>query len=231
MATKKSKAKSAVKPCDAKHDPNALEVAQNTDEARARALAQIAILPSATSAVTMQAFKKSFGEVDLMELIEATQVQIKAVQDGDMNRTEAMLITQAHTLDAIFNELARRAALNMGEYINAADTYLRLALKAQGQCRATLETLAEIKNPKPTAFIRQQNIGVNQQVNNGNDAERGNSEQYAQARARAHGKIKNQPNELLTEGVYHGATLDTGRTGAASGANQEMEAVGAVNRR
>ena len=95
---------------------------------------------------------------------------------------------------------------------------MRLAFKAQNQCRATLETLAEIKNPKPTAFIKQQNIGVNQQVNN-------------DAAPLAHGKIKNQPNELLTEGLHHGTTLDSGRAGAAIGANQELEAVGAVNRR
>ncbi len=174
-------------------------------------------MPSVTGAVTMQAFKKKFGVVDLMALIEATEVQIQAVQDGDLKRTESMLITQAHTLDAIFNELALRAALNMGEYIGAMETYMRVALKAQSQCRATLETLAEIKNPQPTAFIKQQNIGMNQQVNN-------------DAAPLAHGKIKNQPNELLTEGGHHGTTLDTGRAGKAIGTNQELETVGAVNR-
>lgn len=46
----------------------------------------------------------------------------------------------------------------MGEYLNATDTYLRLALKAQAQCRATLQTLAEIKNPRPVAFVKQANI-------------------------------------------------------------------------
>jgi len=30
-----------------------------------------------------------------------------------------------------------------------------LALKAQAQCRATLQTLAEIKNPHPVAFVKQ----------------------------------------------------------------------------
>ena len=216
MATKKSKAKPTVKPVDAKHNPNTLEVAKKTDETKADALARKVIMPSVTGAVTMQAFKKNYGEVDLMALIEATQVQIQAVHDGDMNRAEAMLITQAHTLDAIFNELALRSIKS--ELMPHFDIYLRLALKAQGQCRATLETLAAIKNPQPTAFIKQQNIGVNQQVNN-------------DAAHLAHGKIKNQPNELLTEGAHHGATLDSGRTGKAIGTNQELETVGAVNRR
>jgi hypothetical protein len=69
-------------------------------------------------------------------------------------------------VDAIFASLARRAQMNMGEYMNAVDRYMRLALKAQGQCRATLETLAAIKNP-PVVFAKQANIAQGpQQVNN-----------------------------------------------------------------
>jgi len=58
--------------------------------------------------------------------------------------------------------------LNMSEYINAAEIYLRLALKAQAQCRTTVETLVEMKNPRPVAFVSQANISNGpQQVNNG----------------------------------------------------------------
>ena len=50
--------------------------------------------------------------------------------------------------------------------------YLRLALKAQSQCRATLATLAAVKNPQPVAFVRQANIAHGpQQVNNAAAAE------------------------------------------------------------
>ena len=48
----------------------------------------------------------------------------------------------------MFTELARRAALNMSEYVNAAERYGRLALKAQSNCRATLETLAKLHQPR-----------------------------------------------------------------------------------
>jgi hypothetical protein len=45
---------------------------------------------------------------------------------------------------------------------------MRLALKAQSQCRATLETLSVVKNPPSVAFVRQANIANGpQQVNNG----------------------------------------------------------------
>jgi len=60
--------------------------------------------------------------------------------------------------------LANRSALYLGDYLDAAERYMRLALKAQGQCRATLETLAVIKNPP--LFARQANITSSpQQVN------------------------------------------------------------------
>jgi hypothetical protein len=58
-----------------------------------------------------------------------------------------VLVAQAASLNSIFTELARRAGLNMGEYIGATESYMRLALKAQAQCRATIETLAAMKNP------------------------------------------------------------------------------------
>jgi hypothetical protein len=76
-----------------------------------------------------------------------------------------MLTTHAHTLDAIFNDLARRA--KCAEYLSQFEAYLRLGLNAQAQCRATLETLAAIKNPTPVAIVRQANIANGpQQVNN-----------------------------------------------------------------
>jgi len=87
--------------------------------------------------------------------------------DRSLSSAEALLMSQALALNTVFGELARRAALNMGEYMDATDKYMRLALKAQGQCRATLETLAVIKNP-PVVFAKQANIAHGpQQVNNG----------------------------------------------------------------
>jgi hypothetical protein len=68
--------------------------------------------------------------------------------DGDLTMASKILAAQAITLDSMFAELARRAALNMGEYINAAERYGRLALKAQSNCRATLEALAKLHQPR-----------------------------------------------------------------------------------
>jgi hypothetical protein len=77
-----------------------------------------------------------------------------------------MLFAQAQTLQSIFMNLARRATSQ--QYMNHWEAFLRMALKAQSQCRATLEALATIKNP-PVVFAQQANInqGGQQQVNNG----------------------------------------------------------------
>lgn len=38
--------------------------------------------------------------------------------------------------------------MNLGEYPQAMERYTRLALKAQGNCRATLEALAKLHQPR-----------------------------------------------------------------------------------
>jgi hypothetical protein len=87
--------------------------------------------------------------------------------------------------------------------VDQFETYLRLALRAQTQCRATLETLAAIKNPQPVAFVRQANIAHGpQQVNNAGTAEGSRA-----------GDTKNQQNKVLD--YQHGERLDTATAGAA----------------
>ena len=51
-------------------------------------------------------------------------------------------------------EAMRRAADTLAEH---AEMLLRIGLKSQSQCRATLETLAQIKNP-PIVYAKQANI-------------------------------------------------------------------------
>jgi hypothetical protein len=102
---------------------------------------------------------------------------------------------------------------------------LRLALKAQAQSRATLETLAEMKFPNPATFVRQQNVALQQQVNNGAE---GNKETSTHTHAQARGKSENRSNELLEQ--QHGKWLDTGTAGEASGTYQNVETMETVNR-
>jgi hypothetical protein len=177
-----------------------------------------------SAAVTAE-YGKMFGEQDVGTLIDELSERTRKLADGDMAGVEAMLYGQAHALQSIFVNLSRRAVKQ--EYLKQYGTYLNLALKAQAQCRATLETLAVVKYPKAPTFVRQQNVAYQQQVNNGEPAN-GNKETSTHASAHARGKSVNQSNELLSEG--HHAALDATGTGAASAAHTELAAMETVNR-
>lgn len=151
-----------------KPDSKQLKVKTTPGETRNNAIADIAVKGMLSNANTLAAFSKSsLGEIDLMSNLEALNGLTKEVQSGDLKSAEAMLAAQATVLNAIFGDLARRSSLNIGTYLTTTERYMRLALKAQTQCRATLETLATIKNP-PNVFTRQANFTTgHQQVNNG----------------------------------------------------------------
>jgi hypothetical protein len=201
-------------------DPNTLRIKASPDLSEAELLAKTAMDSITGNAVTARTFTRAiFGESDLNGCVEALRESARRINTGDLTELETTLTVQAISLDKIFNELARRAALNIGEYIDATDRYMRLALKAQSQCRATLETLANIKNP-PLVFARQANFANGpQQVNNGMTA----TGTHAHA-----GKSETLQNELL--GHQHGNTLDSGTAFPSGGIDSHVEAVGTVNR-
>lgn len=131
----------------------------------AEKIAQLQLRPTIQGALTAARIvdKKSDPALTL-KLAEELSTQVGAVLNGDLSRAEAMLITQAHTLDSMFNSLVRAAKSIEGT--PNFDQYLRVALKAQAQARATLEALSRIKNPT-VAFVKQANVAQGaQQVNN-----------------------------------------------------------------
>ncbi len=132
------------------------------------AIARTLTRPEMHAARTMQMWEGG-DRHEVSALMREMAEQIAAANRGDLSRTEGMLVAQAHTLDALFNNLACRAHVNLGAgYLEAGERFMRLALKAQSQCRTTHETLAEIKNPMAGAYVRQANIAAgHQQINNG----------------------------------------------------------------
>lgn len=99
---------------------------------------------------------------DLTISVLSTNKQV--IEENNFNTLEAMLLNQALTLNASFNQCLRKAS--QAEFINQMEAYGNLAMKAQKACRATVATLAELKNPRNTTFIRQMNNAEVQQVNN-----------------------------------------------------------------
>ncbi len=190
------------------------------------AIARTVTRPSVTAAETIDAFKGLAERgCDINALVAELDTQVDRIRAGKMARCEALLVAQAHTLDAIFHNLARRAL--RAEYLNQADAYLRLSLKAQSQCRATIETLAEVKNPRAVAFVTQVNITAGpQQINNAVAAPV--SDPAAPVRALRGRELESEQNELL--GVQHGERMDGGTSGAGSTAHQNVATVGAIDR-
>jgi len=171
----------------------------------------ITLSPSVQSAAATLAFSNFAGEVDFQELVVGLRDRIRKINSGDMVSVEAMLYGQALTLQTIFTELTRRAANQ--DHMSQFQTYLTLALKAQSQCRTTLEALAEIKNPRPVAFVKQANIANGpQQVNNGTGTPAARAEENSASQ-----------NGLLE--AQHGQWLDTGTTGTTGSADSHLEAV------
>lgn len=211
MATKKP-------PAPAKHSASTLRVTTEAGKSKERRLAEVCLSTRTQNAVTVQTFTKArLGEIDLTEAMAVLHEKAGKIHAGDLTDLEATLAAQTVSLDTLFNELARRAALNIGQHMQATESYMRLALKAQAQCARTIETLAAIKNP-PVVFAKQANISHgHQQVNNGNSA--------TSTHAPAHtGKTINQQNELL-EHQHHGERMDTSKAVKTSGTDQAMAAV------
>ncbi|EQD73341.1 hypothetical protein B1A_05003 [mine drainage metagenome] len=129
---------------------------------------ELLLHPEAQAGVRMVEWGKFAGDANLSVLVHEMFVATKEVKAGNLGMLERMLAAQAFSLDTMFTNLARQARLQDG--LPQIQTLTGLAFKAQAQCRATIEALAEIKNPKAATFVRQANIAHQQQVNNGDAA-------------------------------------------------------------
>lgn len=131
--------------------PVALEADLPTQDDRSRpderALGDVGVSPVATATVLTQIFSRgSFGELPFDGLLAAISDCADRAEKGELVDHRAMLASQSIALNAMFCEMARRAAANADEYPRAAELYMRLAMKAQAQSRATVEALDRLVN-------------------------------------------------------------------------------------
>ncbi|WAR44290.1 hypothetical protein [Methylomonas rapida] len=198
------------KPTPPTKDNGVLSVVQRKDESADAAMARCMLEPETQAGLTIRQWQNPTlpESLGINETIAELKAQSKALKANSMDRAEAMLLSQAQTLESLFHLLATRAQRQ--EYLTQFEANLKLALKAQNQCRMTLETLSNIKNP-PVVYAKQANIANGpQQINNGLPSTHTAENQ-------------NQQNQLLT--VNHGETLDGGTTGETIGGDQAMEAL------
>lgn len=122
--------------------------------------------PEVSSAAIIQDIHRA---TDIDALVDELCQQTASVRSGSLDRPKAMLMAQAQALDSLFFALCKRSLVNAreGSFLDAADRYMRLALKAQSQAVRTLEVLGDLVNPRSMAFVGQANIAHGpQQVNN-----------------------------------------------------------------
>jgi len=206
-----------------------IEIGRKEDETEDQAVARMMVRGTVGNASTVIDYSRTqHAGLSLTDIARALNDQGEAVNSGDLASLERMLYGQAVALNAMFTELARRGAVNMGEHLDATDRYVRLALKAQSQARATVETLAAIKNP-PVVFARQANInnGGQQQVNNGAGTPTTTSSEISTRPRARPGKSQSEPSKLLEASDVE--RLEPRAQGAAGAAHQDVETVGAVN--
>jgi hypothetical protein len=134
-------------------DPHTLQVGQGPDETGGEAMARVLLNSNARHGHVALAF--AGGMLDntaekpgLMDCAFFVKAQADKAAGGDLEFASRMLAAQATTLDAVFAEMARRAHVNFPNHFDASERFLRLALKAQTNCRATLESLAKLHQPR-----------------------------------------------------------------------------------
>lgn len=147
-------------------NPATLQLQAVSEDEQHEAVARSFSKPEVRAASVIQKFDGQLMDINC--LVAELETQNAALQAGSLNRVEAMLGSQAHTLDALFSNMARRSHANLeaGHGV-AAERWMRLALKAQAQTVRTIEALGELKNPRHIAYVAQANISNgHQQINN-----------------------------------------------------------------
>ena len=198
-----------------KCDPNQIPASKAEED---QAIARAVLRPTVQAAFTLRECGRIYGRAELSGLVIALTEQIRASGDGNLERAGAMLTAQAHTMDGIFNLLAR-LALN-SENLDTLDRYLKLGLRAQSQCRMTWEALATIRNPRMMGYVRQANFAHGPQQINNASAE---PERASREREKANLKIK-----LLDENDVE--RLDFGAACTPGQADPAMATMGEVDR-
>ena len=150
-------------------------------------------------------------KVNLGTIFSTLQEQARALHNGDMSQVESMLIGQAVALQSMFVDFAVRA--KNATTLAAVQGLAQLALRSQAGSRSTLQTLADVKNPRQVAFVKQTNVAQNQQINNGVSS------------SSREKNIKDEPIELLVEDSYGSTKMDSGAKAATGGVDKELVSV------
>lgn len=207
-----------VKTAAAEADPEPFTLKSKLDPSESKLAHQAGYMVEglAMNALVGLVYSSKLGTLDLTESFEQVLSCARDTTNRSTKSQEAILASQVISMNAIYTDLAMIARQNITNAV-VFERLMRLALKAQSNCRATAEALAAIQNP-PTVFARQANITSGpQQINNG-------STPVCLARAKDSESMR---NELLEA---HGERMDNGTANEAGERDTKLATVGAINR-
>lgn len=131
-------------------EPGHIELKARQGASDGRVMSDLVLSPVARhSALATEAGSRGFGgKPPAMDAYESLSAQIDKAAAGDMTLASTTLAAQAVSLDTLFTEMAQRSRKCMGSHFDAAERFIRLALKAQANCRTTLEALGKLHQPR-----------------------------------------------------------------------------------
>lgn len=192
-------------------DPNEYIIKRNYEQDDLKTETEFLLSPSTIGAATARVmnFGRTISNIDISgeyskQMLESSFEQIK---EGDLSMLEQVLVGQVVALNIAFSGLATKASMQTDR--TSMQMLMNLSFKAQNQCRATIDSLVQLRRPSPTQFIKQANIsGGHQQVNN------------------LHGINAIPQNELLDN---LNERMDRGAQSTPKRVNQTVETMGAIN--
>ena len=136
-----------------------------TELETAERIAQLAVSPELASQRVVAASERNVGldeHLDIPQLMAVLKAESERLSEGKSEDIGPILANQVLALQSLFSRLTERALSQ--SHMSNIEAFMRLALRAQSQCRATMETLSSL-NKAPTVFARQANVATNQQIN------------------------------------------------------------------
>jgi hypothetical protein len=147
--------------------------------------------------------------------LDDTKTAIAALATGDLSNIQQRLAAQAIATETSFHNLLQTGSVLLGTgdamAFERGMEYVRQAVKFQDQSRKTLVALAEVRNPKRSTFVKNQqnNLLVADTMPQPNQL----GEAYgSEMESGTTGRPKAAMPKASTVGVQHGA-LDAGRKG------------------
>ena len=112
----------------------------------AEGIAELIVEGVAANALVAEMFSSCLPVSDTTEAFAQTLTLVRNVSSGNRSGLEAILTAQVVACNAMFTDLVKRAQQNVPN-LDITERLMRLGLKAQSQCRATVESLALMQNP------------------------------------------------------------------------------------